>query len=237
MIKYIHLRQQFDVARMQQELAALTAATWKDHFNRGGYEGGWSTLQLRAVDGRIDNNVAKPASSALSSNVFQDTPLLAQCPYFREVLDFFEIEKAAVRLMKLDAHAAIKPHHDHELNFEQGEVRLHIPVVTNPELKFYLEEERVVMDEGSCWYLNLSLTHSVRNDGATPRVHLVIDGYVNDWLKAYFQQPQHTVQLMPDPQPDSQYSSQDKRAIIAQLRSLRSATADQLADEMEASLA
>jgi len=221
---------------MQQELAALTAAMWKAHFNRRGYEGNWSTLQLRSVDGRMDNNVAKPASNQQSSSGFKDTPLLGQCPYFQEVLDSFQFEKNAVRLMKLDAHAVIKPHHDHELNFEQGEVRIHIPVVTNPELKFYLEDERVVMEEGSCWYLNLSLTHSVRNDGDTPRVHLVIDGIVNDWLKDYFQNPQHTTMLMEEPQPNSQYNPQEKLAIIAQLRSMRTATADQLANEMQASL-
>jgi hypothetical protein len=77
----------------------------------------------------------------------------------------------------------------------------------------------------------------VRNDEVSPRVHLVIDSIVNDWLKDYSQLPQHTVVLMPDPPPTGQYNQLEKLAIITQLRSMRSAIANQLADEMEASLA
>ena len=220
---------------MQAEVAQLEAFLWKDHFNSSGYEGGWQTLQLRSLNGELANNFVKSPGDYQTQN-FQDTPLLAQCPYLSEVLDFFKITKTAVRLMRLDAGAVIKPHRDEDLNFEQGEVRLHIPVSTNPGLAFYLEEERLCMAEGSCWYLNLALPHRVRNGGDTPRVHLVLDGIVNDWLRAYFRQAQHTCVLLPDPPAGRQYSLQDQRSIIAQLRQLQTATADKLADEMQAAL-
>ncbi|RYU83249.1 aspartyl/asparaginyl beta-hydroxylase domain-containing protein [Hymenobacter persicinus] len=236
MIKYIRFDQQFDAARLQQELTQLEAAQWYDHYNRQGYEGSWSTLQLRAPHGRPDNNVAAFAGTSAPSLTYQDTPLLAQCPYIREVLDFFRIEKTSVRLMKLEAGAVIKPHHDHDLNFEQGEVRLHVPVTTNPQLKFYLEQERLVMQEGSCWYLNLARQHSVRNDGPTDRVHLVIDGLVNDWLRQYIHDPRHHTVTMPDPSPNARFSPADQLRMIDQLRQLGTATADKLADEMQAAL-
>jgi quercetin dioxygenase-like cupin family protein len=145
------------------------------------------------------------------------------------------MEKTAVRLMKLDAGAIIKPHSDHKLNFEEGEVRLHIPVVTNPQVKFYLEAERLVMEAGSCWYLNLARQHEVINDGPTARIHLVIDGLVNDWLAAYFHNGAHRQRAEALP-PLPPFSPDDQRRIIAQLRHLRTATADALADEMEAAL-
>ncbi|WP_157807402.1 aspartyl/asparaginyl beta-hydroxylase domain-containing protein [Hymenobacter chitinivorans] len=237
MIQYIRFDQQFDAARLQQEVARLTTALWQDHYNRGGYEGSWRTLQLRALHGQLTNNVASHAGTLPDAAAFRDTPLLAQCPYTKEVLDFFQIEKTAVRFMQLDAGAVIKPHCDPDLNFEQGEVRLHIPVLTNPQLHFYLEEERLVLDEGSCWYLNLSRPHQVKNEGATARVHLVLDGIVNDWLRQYFQHSGHRVVRRPEPLPNEQYSREDQHTIIAQLRLLRAATADKLADEMEAALA
>ena len=235
MIKHIRFQQQFDAGKLQQEVARLETAVWSEHYNRRSYEGNWSTLQLRSLHGQLENNAAVPVGTTPGDNAFQDTEVLARCPYHREVIDFFRMEKTSVRLMKLDAGAIIKPHHDHDLNYEQGEVRLHIPVTTNPQLEFYLEDERLLMAEGSCWYLNLTLEHQVINAGPTPRVHLVIDGLVNDWLRAYFHDPQHRQVTMAAPQ-RPQPSREDQLRIIAQLRQHQTATADKLADEMQAAL-
>ena len=244
MIKYIQFQQQFDAQRLQQEVAQLEAATWQDHYNRAGYAGNWSTIQLRALHGQPHHNVAAHAGGLPPGSAYQDTPLLAHCPYLKEVIDFFQIEKTAVRLMKLDAGASIKPHRDHDLNFEEGEVRLHIPVITNPQLRFYLEQERLVMDEGSCWYLNLAREHEVINDGPAARIHLVIDGIVNEWLRAYFARGPHR-QVVQGPgagergqaqPPGPQFSSDDQRRIIAQLREMKTAVANAVADEMQAAL-
>jgi hypothetical protein len=42
------------------------------------------------------------------------------------------------------------------------------------------------MREGECWYVNFNLAHAVENRGASDRVHLVIDGLVNDWVRTVF---------------------------------------------------
>ena len=143
-------------------------------------------MQLRSVNGLADNNTAIQSGALQGGHAFKDTPLLTQCAYIKEVIDFFKMEKTTVRLMKLDAGAVTKPHNDHDLNFEEGEVRLHIPVHTNAEVKFLLKDEVIPMKEGSCWYLNLSLKHSVANESNINRIHLLIDGIVNNWLKDYF---------------------------------------------------
>ena len=84
--------------------------------------------------------------------------------------------------MKLAVGSNIKPHRDHDLAIEHGRARLHIPVVTNPDVDFRLEGERVVLQEGECWYFDLSRTHSVANHGHADRIHLVIDAVANPWL-------------------------------------------------------
>jgi quercetin dioxygenase-like cupin family protein len=38
------------------------------------------------------------------------------------------------------------------------------------------------MHEGELWYLDFSQKHRVENNGATDRIHLVMDCKVNDWL-------------------------------------------------------
>jgi hypothetical protein len=85
--------------------------------------------------------------------------------------------------MKLAAGSIIKEHRDHDLSYEHGFMRLHIPVVTNPDVEFLLNGRRVVMNPGECWYLRLSDPHAVANRGREDRIHLVIDTEVNEWLR------------------------------------------------------
>jgi len=236
LIKYIHFNQQFNAAKLQQEISQLENFLWKEHYNKSNYEGSWTTMQLRSINGMVENNTAIQPSALQNGHEFRDTPLMEQCAYIKEVIDFFEMEKTAVRLMKLDAGAIIKAHQDHGLNFEEGEVRLHIPVFTNDKVKFMLEEEVIPMQEGSCWYLNLSLKHSVANESDSNRIHLVIDGMVNDWLTDYFNMPAHTSCSFDAPQQGDHYSREDKLKIIAQLRLMQTEVGDQLADDMQASL-
>ena len=117
-----------------------------------------------------------------TATVFEDTPMLRECPYFRAVLDAFRCPLRAVRLMRLTPGSVIKEHTDLNLDAEEGSARLHIPVTTNPDVEFYLNRQRVVLEAGSVWYLRLSDPHSVYNKGASARVHLVIDALVDDWL-------------------------------------------------------
>jgi hypothetical protein len=109
--------------------------------------------------------------------------MLHQCPYFREVLDAFQCPLHAVRLMRLTPGSQIKEHTDLDLSVEDGTARIHIPVVTNAGVEFYLNKSRVVLEAGSAWYLRLSDPHSVFNRGDSDRVHMVIDAVANDWMR------------------------------------------------------
>ena len=100
-------------------------------------------------------------------DTFVDTPLLQGCDYFRHVLDAFHCPLRTVRLMRLTPGSRIKEHTDPALSFEDGMVRIHVPVVTNPEVEFFLNRERVILEAGSAWYLRLSDPHSVDNRGAS----------------------------------------------------------------------
>jgi hypothetical protein len=177
--KCFRLPLSFDVTEMQRELRGLLGSPFIAHFNSAYYEGDWSALPLRSLGGRQDQIYPDPTHSEAYAN----TAHLAQCPYMQSVLDYFQCPLLSVRLLRLSAGSVIREHRDLNLGFEDGEVRLHIPVVTNPGVEFYLDRERVIMLEGECWYNNLSLPHSVVNRGVEDRIHLVLDMQVNDWLK------------------------------------------------------
>ncbi len=164
------------------DMAAITLSGWTPHFVRQNYEGDWDVLPLRAPAGArhpIQMIYSDPACAD-----FVDTPLLAASASFRRVLAAFAFPLQAVRLMRLTPGSLIREHRDHDLSFEDGMVRIHVPVTTNDGVDFRLNGVRCVMPAGSVWYLRLSDPHSVANRGGTDRVHLVIDAAVNDWLGA-----------------------------------------------------
>jgi hypothetical protein len=170
----------FDAGQLARDLERVSAVGWIKHYVQQNYDGDWSVIALRGKAGAT--HPVMMIYSDPTCRDFADTPMLAACPYFRQVLDTFEAPLRAVRLMRLTAGSVIKEHTDHELSFEEGTVRIHVPVVTNADVEFYLNRSRVVLDAGSSWYLRLSDPHSVDNRGTTDRVHMVIDAQVNDWI-------------------------------------------------------
>ena len=112
-----------------------------EHYNRINHEVSWSNIPLRSVNGGLGNNVVIHATALPAGQEYKDSMLMLLYPHLKQAVDFFKMEKMAVRLMKLNAGAVIKAHKDHELRFEEGQVRIHIPVSTNAQLAFYLDEE------------------------------------------------------------------------------------------------
>ncbi len=234
MIKFAQLKKSVDAARMQEEVRALESELWKPHYNTNHYEGNWTTLQLRSINGKIENSISIQGSALPKNMTYENTILLEKCIYLQSVINFFECEKLGVRLMKLHAGAVIKQHRDFEMNFEKGEARFHIPIQTNQDVSFFIEDEKIPMEEGECWYLNLSLKHCVNNFGNTNRVHLVIDCKVNDWLRKLINEEANLTALIDEENEDVRYSSSDGIKIIQQLRLMGTPVAKELADKMEA---
>lgn len=172
----------FEPGRLAADLALVQAGEWIPHQQRMHYDGRWSGAPLRSIAGAADNLLV----DAREGQEFADTPLLARCVYFREVLGTFRCPVLAARLLRLHAGSSIAEHVDRALDFEDGEVRLHVPIVTSDEVRFYLDGMRLVMAPGECWYTNVNLPHSVENRGTTDRIHLVIDCVVDDWLRDIF---------------------------------------------------
>lgn len=178
-VKTYRLPFRFDPRALRADLERLLPEDWTPHFNQHYYEGEWSGVALRATEGLAARLFNDPGRRD-----FADTPVLARCPNLRAALATFHCPLTSVRLLKLAPGAVIREHRDPDLHYEFGEVRLHIPLLTNPQAEFFLANERVVMNEGECWFLNLSLPHRVFNGGKSDRIHLVVDCLVNDWLRA-----------------------------------------------------
>lgn len=175
----------FDPSKLRRDLDAITGGQWTAHFNKDLYSGDWSGIALRKpADATHPIQALYPSPTATE---WVNAELLERCPYFAEVFAQFQCPVQSARLLKLGAGSIIEEHTDYELSFEDGEVRIHIPVLTSPNVEFYVRGNRILMEEGETWYLNASVPHRVSNAGPTDRVHLVLDCLVNQWVESMFQ--------------------------------------------------
>lgn len=172
----------FDSGQLLSDLGQLGQDEWIDHFVKQNYEGSWQAIPLRAQAG-----ATHPIQQIFSNpgcDEFCDTDHLKRSHYFTKVLKQFQCDLLSVRLMKLNAGSRIKEHIDPDMGLEDGYARLHIPITTNPQMEFWLNEKQVVMNPGECWYLRLSDPHYLVNNGDTDRVHIVLDVKANEWLSS-----------------------------------------------------
>ncbi len=182
MIKYLQLPFKFDVLQLQAAVKALDNAAWQLHFQVKHYDGNWSAIPLRSIGGDSNNGFISPTEK----DEYADTIFLKGSPYLQSVLKQFECTLLSVRLLKLGKGTQIHEHKDGGLCVEEGLLRLHIPIFTNKEVEFLLEGEQLFLEEGTCWYCNFNLPHSLHNKSNTDRIHLVIDAEVNDWVLSQF---------------------------------------------------
>lgn len=198
----------FDIARLQSDINKVMSHKWTDHYNQNDYNGKWTSIALMSEDGKSDSIFALNRSELIATDILQ------QCDYFKTILREFPFEKTAVRLLNLTAGTEIKPHRDYCLGYEDGCFRLHIPIITNPDVIFMLDDMRLIMNEGECWYINANFTHSVVNNGPTDRIHLVIDGIQNEWTDTIFYKEAQPEQFR---KPLPEMNEAEKQRIIEEL--------------------
>ncbi len=178
-IPWARLPFRFNPDRLRADLGRVEDSEWIAHYNQSDYSGDWSGAALRSAGG-----AARQIFSSPSCTDFRDTELMERCSSFREVVEAFKCPVKAVRLLRLRAGSCILEHTDADLRFEDGELRIHVPVQTNPEVEFVVNGTRLVLGEGDCWYIDFSLPHRIHNRGLTDRIHLVIDARVNPWARS-----------------------------------------------------
>lgn len=184
MVNSLKLPFKFDPVRLKEDLSKVRSDEWYLHFNKSDYTGKWEGVALRAPAGAV--HPIQKLAPLPGIKEFTGTNVLERCNYFKDVLNIFKCPLKSVRLLRLKPSAMIKEHTDAYLAFEEGEARIHIPVQTNIDIYFYLQNERIIMNEGETWYLNFSLRHKIENHSDMDRIHLVIDCDVNEWLKDVF---------------------------------------------------
>jgi hypothetical protein len=75
---------------------------------------------------------------------------------------------------KLLAGGRIVPHRDAHPSFGAGH-RIHVPIATNPRVRFMIDGQSVQLEVGNAYEINNQKVHSVMNKGDADRIHFIFD--------------------------------------------------------------
>ena len=75
---------------------------------------------------------------------------------------------------KLRAGGKITPHRDAHPSFHIGH-RIHIPITTNPRVRFMIEGRPYHLEVGQAYEINNQMMHSVANKGSEDRITFIFD--------------------------------------------------------------
>ena len=159
---FYRLPLRFDADALAAEVRALPAEAWVPHPQN--FEGN-DYVPFVTPSGMITNGFAGPMAA---------TKFLEMCPYTTEVMATLGCVWGRTRLMGLVPGATVPPHVDTNY-YWRTHVRVHIPIVTNPEVRFTCGDETVHMTAGECWVFDTFRRHTVANGGSEKRIHLVAD--------------------------------------------------------------
>lgn len=177
-----------DVKSMLEDLNSLHGNEWIDHYDPT-LSSDYVALTLYSIDGRTDGPETQRHLPLSEYGRYQPTNLLAKLPYFSTLLEEFKCRKGRIRISKLGPGARIAEHRDvwdEAASYAFGQVRLHIPIKTNPSVKFVIDGARCPMSAGRLYYGDFTKRHYVENPGSEVRTHLVMDFMLNDWLRTLF---------------------------------------------------
>ncbi|TDR76011.1 aspartyl/asparaginyl beta-hydroxylase [Photobacterium lutimaris] len=172
------------------DLDKVDEAKWLSHVNKRCFDGEWCVLPLR---GLAKYKISSPILQAFNfeesanSEEYDNFPILGSLPGIYQFLTSFPCSILSARLMKLNPGSMILPHTDNGLVLTNGQARLHYCLKTDPDVEFVVGGKRLKMSEGELWYINAAAEHAVYHRGHMPRIHLVFDCIVNDWLMAQLQ--------------------------------------------------
>ncbi|GAB1597057.1 sulfotransferase [Lysobacter claricitrinus] len=160
---FLQLPVSFDAGVLAREIEALGPDVWRPHPQ--GFAGN-DALTLISVDG-------DPASDDVHGPM-RPTPHLLACPYLMQVMHSLGAVWGRSRLMRLAGQAEVTPHVD--INYYWREhMRIHVPIVTQPTVRFVCDGQELNMREGECWTFDTWRRHNVHNDDHRQRIHLVAD--------------------------------------------------------------
>ncbi len=151
-----------DVEQLANEVSSFAEEEWRLHPQR--FDGN-SAMILIAANGEINDDMQGP---------MLPTEKLKRCLYIQQILASFNTVIGRSRLMRLGPQTQVPVHTD--INYYwRDRFRIHIPIVTDPSIRFCCNDNEVHMAAGEVWVFDNWNKHTVINPSNVTRIHLVAD--------------------------------------------------------------
>ena len=165
---------EYDISPLKDIILALPEEAWAAHeYRQLEYEVHEHTQSIVMVftDGADWPNIEVKREAGWNLLAKQAVPLMHQI-----LKDHYPPGGTIIRAMaaRLQAGGIIKPHHDAHPSFHYGH-RIHIPIYTNPRVRFMIDGRPQTMLVGSVYEINNQKKHSVMNKGSEGRINFIFD--------------------------------------------------------------
>lgn len=111
-------------------------------------------------------------------------------PVLRQAIKPYGYERGAfprIMLARMAPGGVIQPHQDLGIAAKWPH-KIHVPLVTNPQVTFFIDDTGYYFPEGHAVEVNNMAMHGVTNDGGAHRIHLIFEYFDTDqpppdWLE------------------------------------------------------
>ncbi|MGI9205076.1 MAG: aspartyl/asparaginyl beta-hydroxylase domain-containing protein [Woeseiaceae bacterium] len=172
-----------EIGELQQLVQALTEEQWESFaIRQKRYEVHKDTQTIGLVydlDFRHSHPTRLPAlqtfDAALRPTLFMTADHFEETETGKRLIEEHGLGYfVRASLVKLLAGCSIAPHQDMNFSLTHSH-RVHLPIITNDDVLFTVGGETLNMREGQLFEINNRRMHSVCNNGAEDRIHLILD--------------------------------------------------------------
>lgn len=173
-VNYKYIRE-FDISGILEELPKAPEVLWNLDKSRQGAMMGNSphkhtqSLYVNVVPLTWDGNGYPFEEKPIPKKLREHTDIITKTI---ETLYGGRIGRALY--IRLKPNCNIPIHQDHGYYLRNSH-RFHVPIITNDNVKFYLNGDVINMKAGSCYEINNAQDHAVNNESDIERIHLVFD--------------------------------------------------------------
>ena len=171
---YLQLHGGFDVAAITNKIKDVPEPKWLE-FGREKLFGQHRETQSLLLVHFEDFKHEKPEYYELYFELQNELK-----PLINYIADYYQNNGFIVRMMlaKLIAGGKILSHTDVGFSL-QNTHRVHVPIVTNDQVDFFVGGEKKNMRAGELWEINNASAHAVENRSDEDRIHLIVDWMPN----------------------------------------------------------
>lgn len=180
MKNFLHICSGINVTPLAMALN-LRPDLWNHHNGRKEFEGTshacTSDIWIRFRDIKdLGEDYAKFAAEPHESvwyPAYRDLPMLRPL-IFGLMAKCEAVQLGGVLITRIPPGGRVLPHTDRGWHPERYNMKVYVPILTNPQCVNRVEDEYVVMNPGEAWYFDNTVEHEVINDGPTERITLIV---------------------------------------------------------------